>query len=291
MEYVLTYVELLEKKGYENLDKAAGLFKDYYSEYLRNRKLVSKTTGRNLRHEYACAAIATLKTNKYLGLEDEDLYDIKKIWGLEDNEYRVVAELLVDNLKKYHLDGSGVPSRAHQNKDEYLTRLARSIKNMKVAFIIIGVLLLISATVLGISSYYCHKDIDYREVEVNVTESRLVEQYTRKRRHRNRYRLEVTVSYEGKEYHLYGVTRQDERYYRHVHYEQEPITVYLYKDRMFSTYDHMQASIPCFLLRSLSRSVTALLGLTFVVFVSVYLGYNIELKTGRRRLARSSPSK
>ena len=85
MKYVQTYIVFLKDIGYEDIEKASELFENYYAECFRNWKLCYKATNRDLRFGIICASMATLKTNTYLGIEDEELYDIKRIWGLDTN--------------------------------------------------------------------------------------------------------------------------------------------------------------------------------------------------------------
>ena len=268
MNYVQTYIDLLNNTGYEDTDKAAGLFENYYDEYIRNPVLRPKANARKLRFELLCASIATLKTNGYLGVENEDLYDIKSIWRLTDREYKLVAETLVDNLEKYHLDGTGVPTRDDMLIEQYEYRPAynpvnspdRSRKNMKGVFLILDVILVILVVIFGISTYFCKQEIDCQKVDVYVDNCYPAENHS----------LKVTVRYDWKPYQLEGVTKDDERYYGHARYAEETVPAYLYNGKMYATEDAMQRARPCFTVRLIALGSIGFDLILLVVFLAVY---------------------
>ena len=294
MEYVQTYIVFLKDIGYEDIEKASELFENYYAECFRNWKLCYKATNRDLRFGIICASMATLKTNTYLGIEDEELFDIKRIWGLDTNEYKFVAETLVDNLEKYHLDGTGVPTREEQDREAYIRRLRSKIKSTKDIIIIFLVTILILTSILGVSSYFCNKPIDYRKVDVYVTDSELVAY--RERRHGYEsdgmfhqsnfytvnYRLEVTVSYDGDEYRLQGVTREDEKYYRHADHDHETVPAFLYKGRMYATESAMKKTILCFIVRMSVLFYLAGFTTFFIMYLLIQLVLCIRLRSVSR---------
>lgn len=263
MNYIQTYIDLLKNIGYEDTDKAAGLFENYYDEYIRNPGLRPKATARKLRFELLCASIATLETNRYLELDDEELYDIKRIWGLTDREYRLVTETLVKNPEKYHLDGTGVPTRDDMVMEQYEYRPVnspdRSRKNMKVGFLILDILLVVLVVIFGISTYFYKQEADYQKVDVYVTNLMT-----------ENHHLIVKVRYNWKQYQLEGVTKNDERYYGHARYAEETVPAYHYNCKMYATEYAMQKARPCFTIRLIALGSIIFVFILHVALLVVY---------------------
>ena len=282
MEYTDTYLDRIREVGYD-ADKAGDVFDGYLREYLDNPKLKKKAEERSLRLDAVCASIATLKTNKYLGIEDEDLYDIKRMWRLYDLEYKLVAETLIDNLKAYHLDPAGVPTRDEQDSVEDLEHLKSVLKTLKRGVIIVGAVIVILLAVIGISSYYCAQEFEYSVVEVTVVKE-TTEEYTEYKYDQNglrsgerkRSRQVVWVYYDGYDYPLVGVDRSDLYALRNAQYKHEPLTAYLYNGGMYYKEDTMRAYRPCAGVRSYCLFLLVVVLIVFGPTLVLYLTFRIR---------------
>lgn len=93
-----------------NADRAGEIFDSYYSEYSDDPELDEKARDERIRLHVMAAAIAHLKTSRYLGIRDRAAYDIRNAWDLTEAEYDFVAETISDDPDTYHLDRSGVPA-------------------------------------------------------------------------------------------------------------------------------------------------------------------------------------
>lgn len=168
MEYFEIYKNKMQEAGIDVNDKDRNLFEDNYSRSKEDNSVISIAKARGLRLDPLCAAIAHLKTSKYLGLEGKAAYDIRQAWNLTDKEYKAVAEKFSYRLEDYHLEDAGVISQKEIDRAIYNNDLKEKKKKLLLASITFAATILICALVFGISSVYCNKDDDYGTVEVKL---------------------------------------------------------------------------------------------------------------------------
>ena len=96
-------------------DKGRDIFESYYSECHDDPKFRERVKEERIRFDLICAAIAHLKTSRYLGLEDNAAYDIRSAWKLTEEEYILIARKLSSNLKAYHIYDVEIPPEETDN--------------------------------------------------------------------------------------------------------------------------------------------------------------------------------
>ena len=168
MKYQDRYLEMLKAEGCDKIGKGAGLFSDYYEQYHKDMGLRSAVKAKDLRFDEICAAIAHLKTSRYLGMTDRSSYDIRSLWELTDGEYILVAETLRSNLKGFYLEDSGVTSQQDLDKAEYIADIRFRRKRLGVILLATMILIGIFSVILLVSAGYATRNSDFEVVQVTV---------------------------------------------------------------------------------------------------------------------------
>jgi preprotein translocase subunit SecG len=183
VQYTQIYKEQMRRAGF-NADRAGDIFDSYYSEYSDDPELEEKVKDARLRLHVMAAAIAHLKTSRYLGIRDRAAYDIRNAWDLTEAEYDFVAETISDDPDTYHLEDSGVPAAelpddtgavstfdlddplAEEKVD--VAEVSVNTKGIRRAAIIMFVLFLVFLIVFSGSIYLYMQDPGYDLVTVKV---------------------------------------------------------------------------------------------------------------------------
>ena len=168
MGYFEIYKDKMQEAGINGSDKGRKLFEDNYTGSKKDNSVVSIAEGRGLRLNPICAAIAHLKTSKYLGLDGKEAYDIRNAWGLTDEEYKAVAEKFSYQLEDYHLEDAGVVSQKEIDRELFNMELKGKRKKLLAIGIVNASVILILALVFVVSSVYCNRNDDYETVEVKL---------------------------------------------------------------------------------------------------------------------------
>lgn len=166
MEYTQHYLNWMKKSGFD-ADRAEFVYETYFSEYFDDPDL-KKTEKSNLRFGLISAAIAHLKTSKYLGLEDNAAYDIRKAWELTKDEYDFIALTLADDAVIYHLKDITVKPYEKPGKTGKKDNFLRDKKKLGRFILITAAIFVISAVMLTVSLYLQRSEPNYDRVLVTV---------------------------------------------------------------------------------------------------------------------------
>lgn len=253
MEYEKLFSDHMKAAGFD-VENGMDIFKSYYAECHEDPGFRERVKKESLRFDPICAAIAHLKTSKYLGLEDKAAYDIRSAWGLTEEEYLLIARKLSSNLKAYHIDDVALPPEERDDTAEDFQRFVKDKATLRKMIIVLTVLFVSSVLVLAISSILCRKEPAYESVDARVSEvnSELVsytswEHYSDYSYPHNKTRLDYLVIIEsaGGLDPLYGVPSEDLDHLRQVRADSQDITVYKYLGQYYYTRESMLASRPC----------------------------------------------
>lgn len=289
MEYEKLFSDHMKAAGFD-VENGMDIFKSYYTEYHDSSDFYEKAKRNGLRLDLLAAAVAHLKTSNYLGFSDKAAYDIRSLWGLTDEEYIFVAETLFSNLKRYHLEDSGVPSPEEQQKIDDLDGMPRDLCRLKRLFSITGILLLIVLSVFIISSISNSKIPEYQVADVKITgvysdivtdtEYVYINDVPVERK-MTRTRYSVFIEDLNSEYYLKGVPRGDLDRLRKVKSDEGSITVYKLDGAYYYTESSMLASRASYRYKYMSLIVMVPL---FIVFIVALLLYVIFRKCPERYL-------
>ena len=280
-----------------NADKGRAVFESYYDECIDNSEFWEKAKKAGFRLELMAAAVAHLKTSKYLGVKEKAAYDIRTAWGLTDEEYVFVAAKLSSNLKTYHIEDSGVPDPKEQQAIDDMATMPKAMHALKKFCIVSGVMFLVALSIFIISSIRESRPLEYQIVDVKVSGvySETVTSTNSDGYSENTFTYSVYIEDAGSEYSLSGITRADLDYLRTLRDNEQSISVYKANGGYYYTESSVLHSRPSYSEKVLSGTATIPLLLIFLFSITVYILFSRdpakyrkckELDRRRRALGR-----
>ena len=118
MEQTKIFIDQIRKAGYA-ADNAGDVFELYYSECSADHGLEDKAEEAGVRLDVVSAALAHLKTSRYIGITDKAAYDIRSTWDLTDEEYDFVAEAISADPATYH-QGDYILTSSDEQEEAYI---------------------------------------------------------------------------------------------------------------------------------------------------------------------------
>ncbi|MBO7449932.1 MAG: hypothetical protein J6U54_06135 [Clostridiales bacterium] len=285
------YTDKMKELGFERSERARETFKKTYADYKADRGLYSLAVARKGRIEELCAAIAHLEASRHMGYEDDQAYDIRSLWGLTDDEYRIVAETLSGDLKGYHLEDSDVPSKQEIEAVIAIESTKDNKKLLRTIMVITAVLIVLVAVIFFACRAYCNQGKDYQKVSVTVETLKL-----QPKRKLTGYDYTINVNYNGKTYplericgdYIEYVDKKDVDYISkekldllyNAYMSKEEIQVCMYKDKMYLTETGMDHDRTSAKIRKLSLKAFVTLP---AILVGEGIAYTVIAIKGRRK--------
>ena len=271
----------MKENGYARSERGRETFKKYYSAYKADRGLYSFATARGGRLEELCSAIAHLETSKYMDYEGDAAYDIRGLWGLTDDEYKIVAETFSSDLKGYHLEDAGVPSKQEVETAIAAETVKDTKKFIRILMIITACLMVVFAVVFFATKAYCESGKGYQKVDavIETIEVKPIRKLTG-------FDCTINVNYNGKTYpieritgdYVEAVSDKDAEYLTKEKLErlseayksQEPVSVYMFNDKIYLSETFMNLDRPVAKIRHLSLIA---LGYVFAILLAEAVAY------------------
>ena len=113
-DYAQLYIEGMHRAGYLDVgDEIKERFASFFNECLDDVD-IKKITGRTgFDHELFCAAVAQVKTSRFIGCSNDGPYNIAEFWDLSKEQTDLILDILpaplsgfakgaVDNFWKHH---------------------------------------------------------------------------------------------------------------------------------------------------------------------------------------------
>ena len=102
MDHAQRYIECMNKAGYDTSDRIKEWFAAYFAESDNDnyRKFFGENEAEFLKFR---AALAQLKTGRYLGCSNVGPYDIKSFWDLSNEEFERFIKIIPPKLAGFCL--------------------------------------------------------------------------------------------------------------------------------------------------------------------------------------------
>ena len=130
MNFGANYLGELKKAGFDGGEYTEGFFMGCFSELLNDPAYSSYTTENGIDRKALCAALAQLKTGRYMGFSADRPFDIKGFWGLTDSEVYAVAAACPQRLLGFLIMGYQASETPDEDMLAWLDKLYRERKAM-----------------------------------------------------------------------------------------------------------------------------------------------------------------
>lgn len=95
------YLHRMQALGYKDLDESVKTrFDEYYKKCKGNKEYKKTVKKRRYDYDRFCRIVASVRTNQFIGCEQDQTYSVEALWGMTEWDYKILKEILPEDVRE-----------------------------------------------------------------------------------------------------------------------------------------------------------------------------------------------